>query len=235
MGQNHLLTPEGTEEYGKEKFDYPHDIEEKLLSCMFTGKSQDAEAYYDQFVEKIRYCQVDDIRIAFILLANAVKRASGNTITEISSVLTEFDQFHHKLQTLETLDEVNQIFLHLIWETTEKTLGYAQKKYEKLIQQMKDYVAENYSCISLSMNEVADHVDMSAAYLGRLFKQISGVSFTEYLTKYRLDAACELLLTTNKTINEITDAVGFTNSSYFYIVFKKNIGCTPNQYRKQND
>ncbi len=235
VGQNHLLTPDGTEEYGKEKFDYPHDAEEKLLACMFTGKAQEAEGLYEQFVDQIRYCAVSDIRMAFILLASAVKRASSNTVTEASSVLMEFDQFYHKLQTLETLDEVNQMFLHLIWEITENTLGYAQKKYEKLIQQMKDYAAAHYGRMSLSMNEVADHVDMSAAYLGRLFKQLTGETFTEYLTKYRLDAACDMLRNTNKTVNEITEAVGFTNSSYFYIVFKKNLGCTPNQYRMRNE
>ena len=82
---------------------------------------------------------------------------------------------------------------------------------------------------------MADHVDMSAAYLGRIFKQLTGTSFTDYLMKYRLDAACDLLLHSGKTVNEISDAVGFTNSSYFYIVFKKNLGCTPSQYRKQNE
>lgn len=235
MGQSRILTPEETAQYGTEKFRYPQEIEEKLISAMFAGKAQEAQGYYEQFVDQIRFFSVDDIRLVFILLANAVKRASGSGVAEASSVLLSFDQFRHKLQEMETLEDVNQLFTHLIWEVTEKAQDHTQKKYEQLIQQMRDYVAENYSSMSLSMNDVADHVDMSAAYLGRLFKQLTGITFTEYLTKYRLDTACDLLLHTNKTVNEISDAVGFTNSSYFYIVFKKNLGCTPNQYRKQNE
>ena len=235
LGQNRIFNPEEMDEYGKEKFAYPLETEEKMVSSIFSGKPQEAEAYYERFVDQIRFYPISDIKISFVLLANAIKRASSNTITEVSGIMMEFDHFHHKLQELETLDEVNQMFHHLIQEITEKAQRYTQKKYEQLIQQVKDFVAENYGSIALSMNDVADHVDMSAAYLGRLFKQLTGVTFSEYLTKFRLDTACDMLLNTGKTVNEISDAVGFTNSSYFYIVFKKNLGCTPNQYRKQSE
>ena len=112
---------------------------------------------------------------------------------------------------------------------------YSRKRYETLIDQVKSYVQENYHRCDLSMNQISDHVNMSAAYLGRIFKQVTGATFTEYLTEFRLDCSCRLLREDSMTVNEISDAVGFTNSSYFYIIFKKNFGCTPSQYRRQHD
>lgn len=235
LGQNQLITNEEISQLGHKKFEYPYGAEKKLLSCLYSGKSEESLAAYDEFLKEVRCCSVGEIRLSFLLLAYAIKNASYNTTAEVSSILMEFDQFYMKLQTLETIDEVNQMFHHLIGEIVGKLQMQAMERHEALIRQIKDYVERNYGQISLSMNEVADHVDMSAAYLGRLFKQVTGITFTEYLTKFRLDAACELLLKTEMTVNDISDQVGFTNSSYFYIVFKKNLGCTPNQYRKQGE
>lgn len=233
LGQNQLITSEDIRKQGQKKFEYPYAVEKKLLSSLFSGKAGESLEAYEEFVQEVKNCSVGEIRLSFLLLAYAIKNASSNTTAEVSSILMEFDQFYRKLQTLETIEEVNQLFIHLFGEIAGKLQTYALERHEALIQQIRDYVEEHYGQISLSMNEVADYVDMSAAYLGRLFKQVTGTTFTEYLTKFRLDEACNMLQNTELTVNEISDRVGFTNSSYFYIVFKKNLGCTPNQYRKQ--
>lgn len=235
LGQNNLITPQTTEDLGGGKYVYPIETEHRLVSALFSGKEQEAQKAYQEFAQQIRLFDVYDMRLAFMILANAIKRGSNETITEVSSVLLEMEKFYQKIQTLETVSEVNHLFHNLIGEIAEKTQDYALQKHKQIVQRMKDYVAENYGCISLSMNEVADYVDMSSAYLGRLFKQVTGETFTEYLTRYRLDKACEILRTTEKTVNKISEEVGFTNSSYFYIVFKKNMGCTPSQYRQKSE
>lgn len=233
LGQNQIITADDIKEQEQRKFEYPREAEKKLLSCLFSGKSNETDKAYKEFVQEVRRYPVGEVKLSFMLLAYAIKNASSNTTAEVSSILMEFDKFYKRLQMLETIDEVNQMFIHLIGEIIDKLQLHALERHEMLISQIKDYVAKNYGKISLSMNEVSDYVDMSAAYLGRLFKQVTEITFTEYLTKFRLNTACDLLQNTEKTVNEISDEVGFTNSSYFYIVFKKNLGCTPNQYRKK--
>lgn len=235
LGRNRIITQEDIGERREKRFVYPHELEKKLLSNLFSGKKEEALSAYEEFINEVTTFSVEEIKLSIMLLACAIKDASRNTTAEASSILIEFDLFYKKLQALESIEEVHQMFFHLMGEIIDKLQAYAMEKHEILINQIKQYVAENYGQISLSMNEVADSVDMSAAYLGRLFKQVAGVTFTEYLTKYRLDKACALLKETDMTVNEISDEVGFTNSSYFYIVFKKNIGCTPSQYRKNPD
>lgn len=233
LGQNKMITEEDIMKQGLKKFDYPHEVEKKLLSNLFAGKNNETLDAFNEFVQEVQSFPVGEIKLSFMLLAYAIKNASLNTIAETSSILMEFDQFYKKLQNLETIGEVEQLFIHLISEIVSKLQVYSRERHELLINQIKEYVSNNYGQISLSMNEVSDYVDMSAAYLGRLFKQVTGTTFTEYLSRFRLQTACKLLEETEMTVNEISDEVGFTNSSYFYIVFKKNLGCTPNQYRKQ--
>lgn len=233
FGQNRIITEADIREQGQNKFEYPHEMEKRLLSSLFAGKSSETLEAYQEFVEEICCYTVEEIKLSFMLLAYSIKNASRNTTAETSSILLEFDRFYKKLQTLETIDEVNQMFSHLIGEIVDKLQLYSRERHELLIKQIKEYVSQYYGNITLSMNEVSDYVDMSAAYLGRLFKQVTGTTFTEYLTKFRLQVACTMLQDTEMTVNEISDSVGFTNSSYFYIVFKKNLGCTPSQYRSR--
>ena len=232
-GQNQLISGEDIQNQGQQKFEYPHEAEKKFLAPLFGGKYEEAVEAYREFVEAVSIYTVEEIRLSFMLLAYAVKNTSQKTMAETSSILTEFDQFYKKLQSVETIDEANHMFLNLISEIANKLQAYSRERYVRLIEQVKAYVGENYGDISLSVNQVSDYVNMSAAYLGRVFKQMAGITFTEYLTKYRLDAACKLLKDTTMTVNDISDEVGFTNSSYFHIIFKKNLNCTPNQYRKQ--
>lgn len=235
LGENRLITDADIQDQGKEKFEYPHEIEKKLLDNLFAGKYEDAVESYKEFVENIRVYTVEEIRLSFVLLAYAIKNTSHKSIARTSSILLEFDHFNKRLQGAGTIEEVHQLFLHLFVEVVDKLKVYSREKYEQLIEQVKEVVREEYGDVNLSMNQAAERVNMSAAYLGRLFKQVTGSTFTEYLTKFRLDMACELLKKTGKTVNDISNEVGFTNSSYFYIVFKKNMDCTPNQYRKQCD
>lgn len=232
-GQNQIITDVDIQNHGQSKFEYQHVEEKRFLSQLFGGKYEESLKAYEEFVTAVNPYTVEEIKLSFMLLAYAVKNTSQKTMAETSSILVEFDNFYKKLQAVETIDEVNHMFHNLIKEITDKLQVSSRERYERLIEQIKAYVSENYGNISLSVNEVSDHVDMSAAYLGRVFKQVTGNTFTEFLTKFRLDIACDLLKQTDKTVNEISDEVGFTNSSYFYIIFKKNLNCTPNQYRKQ--
>ncbi len=233
-GKNSLLTAEDTQQHEQSKYEYPNDVEKKLLSSLFGGKYPKVMEQYQQFLSVVLCFTAEDIRLSFVLLAHAVKAASQKTVAEASGTLAEFDRFYKRLGNTETIDEVNVMFTELFAEITDKLKQNSMERHEALVGQIEAYVQEHYGDLNLSMNDISDSVNMSAAYLGRLFKQVTGITFIEYLTKFRLKEACNLLTSTNMTVNDISDRVGFTNCSYFYIIFKKNMECTPNQYRRQN-
>lgn len=73
---------------------------------------------------------------------------------------------------------------------------------------------------------------MNASYLSELFKEVTGMTFTEFITKHRLQKAKELLKDSNKKIYEISDAVGYRNVKYFSQLFRKTVGIQPLEYRE---
>lgn len=86
---------------------------------------------------------------------------------------------------------------------------------------------------ALSLGRVAKAANVSSYYLCKLFKKIAGISFTEYVTRLRIEKSKNLLLNPNLRISEIAFEVGFQSLTHFNRVFKKILGRSPTQYRAQ--
>ena len=86
----------------------------------------------------------------------------------------------------------------------------------------------------LTCEEVASIIGYNVNYFSRLFKKEIGISYSDYLIKIRIERATFLLENTDIAIEEITNAIGLSNVSHFYRIYKKITGNTPNQVRKQN-
>lgn len=104
-----------------------------------------------------------------------------------------------------------------------------------IINKAMQYISENYSK-DISMDDVANSVFLNAAYFSRIFKQLTGDNYIDYLTKFRIDKAIQLLAANRYKINEICNLVGYRNSKYFSRLFKFQTGYSPKEYclRKLN-
>ncbi len=84
---------------------------------------------------------------------------------------------------------------------------------------------------SVSLTEISGILSMHPKYLSRLFKEKSGRSFVEYRTWLRLEKAKAMLKKSMTRIGQISDEIGYQNMPSFAKAFKKNVGCTPQQFR----
>ncbi|WP_283624205.1 response regulator transcription factor [Clostridium butyricum] len=103
-----------------------------------------------------------------------------------------------------------------------------------VIKLAKDYIINNYNK-NISLKDVADEVYLSQNYLSELFKKEIGEGFYDFLSKYRIKKAKEILLTTNLKVYEIAQMVGYNDSITFGRAFKKITGTTPNNFRNNRD
>lgn len=106
-----------------------------------------------------------------------------------------------------------------------------KKTLDKMKQILK-YVEEHYM-ERITIADIAGIAGFSESHFMRYFKETMGTSFIEYLKEYRLTMASRLLTTSESTILDIADEVGFENLSYFNRAFKIKYGMTPSQFRKQ--
>lgn len=107
------------------------------------------------------------------------------------------------------------------------------EKYYDYVDFVKKYISENYST-TIYMSDLADFTNLSPSYLSDLFKRKVGISFTEYLIKFRLNKAIELMNSTNLRLIEIANSVGYSDYAQFNKIFKKYMKQSPKKYRKSN-
>lgn len=93
-----------------------------------------------------------------------------------------------------------------------------------------DYVNQNFT--SCDERELAKRYKVSYSYFSRTFKQMMNMSFKEYINYLRINEAQRLLLTTGKSITDISMEMGFSSPSHFINVFRRHMGRAPKQYRK---
>lgn len=98
------------------------------------------------------------------------------------------------------------------------------------IENVMSYCREHF-CEDITLADVGDAVFLNPIYISRLIKEQTGRNYTDLIMEMRIEKAVELLKETNLYVYEIAERVGYHNLKYFYKVFKKVKGNSPNDYR----
>jgi AraC-like DNA-binding protein len=101
-----------------------------------------------------------------------------------------------------------------------------------VITRAKDYINEHQGD-DLSLGEVAKAVNTSTFYFCKIFRKATGINFTDYVSRVRIEKSKNLLLNPNLRVSEIAFEVGFQSLTHFNRVFKKILGQSPTEYRAQ--
>lgn len=123
------------------------------------------------------------------------------------------------------------LLLSLLLRNYEKTCDLPTIKKKKDGQNFRilQYIEKNYK--SITLQELSEHFHYSPQHMSHRLKQLTGMSFTEYLLQKRMKGASELLINTNIKIKSISEDVGYQNQEHFIRTFRKYYGTSPSTYR----
>ena len=126
----------------------------------------------------------------------------------------------------------------LVFRLLSALLNYSNRKSSLLdqpqIQKIKNalvYINKHYAD-TITVQDLADEVGYSVFYFCKLFKKITQLSPMQYVVRYRMEKAKNLLLTSDDTMETIMLRTGFRHYGYFWRTFKQIYGCSPHEYRK---
>jgi two-component system response regulator YesN len=224
----------GGEEAAERKGGYPAGTEKELIEAAQSGNREQSK------------------RILNLLLGEIFSFANGNMNT-IRARLFELVAFFSRAagESGASMEEVNGIiensfrmfdddagFEKLCFLAGEALEGFiatvsldSRRKYSRHLARAMEYIAEHYAD-DITLHSVADAVYISEFYLSHLFRKEMDTTFSDYVSRVRIDKAKTILKKVlDIRIQELSDIVGFNDANYFTKSFRKLTGQSPREYQ----
>ena len=217
---------------------YPIELENKIFSSCVNGQkaqliqlldflfnkkitSQEVSQNMNYYLSTLFYSTCTRVLTHLNVSTEDVFGPNYNIYLELRNC-GSFVDIHNKL-----LD----IFLEIIEYTTNKRASLNQQYGDDMLE----YVNRNYNNQALTLAVLAEYMNMSQAYVSRLFKKLTNFNFKEYLTKLRVEKGTELLISNpDMPIKEIACRVGYTNPEPFTKAFIQINNISPSDYIRKN-
>lgn len=132
---------------------------------------------------------------------------------------------------LESIDEFLGWFQETVSTAINRITAQRQTAEKDMETKIRQFIEANLDH-TLSLERLAEHVQVNPNYLSKLFKGMLGMTFTEYVTGRKLERAVELLLEEQLSVQEISGKLGYNSTHHFIRLFKERHGLTPKQYQK---
>lgn len=214
---------------------HSQEFERKLLKHITDGNLEEVIKFlkYTTFDGELGINSKNPLRNLkniFISYTSIVSRAAieKGLAWEVSLTLTDF--YFEAVEELNTIKDINELFLKMILDYTEHVNKVKMYNYSSAILKCQKYIFQHlYEKISLSI--LADYSSMNPCYLSHLFKKEVGVSISDYIQKERIEESKKLILSGKKSLVDIYVPLGFIDQSHFSKTFKKFVGITPKEYK----
>ncbi len=165
--------------------------------------------------------------------ASLIKKKPGEKLTKVWKQLPTVEKKELEGWSEMLFDLLNYIFKQeydfLVFSETDQQTTRTQESLHKALA----FIKENYHQRDISLEAVAGKVYLSHYYFSHLFKRELKMTFIDYLTKVRLEAATKFLRNLKLNVNQIAYAVGYQDPNYFSKVFKRNLKVSPLEYRNR--
>jgi len=144
------------------------------------------------------------------------------------------DLYMRECEQMQTIEEVHRLQYIMLMDFCDRvSAARLPKGISAEVSRCMTYIRSHTNML-IGVEHVAALIPRSSSYLMRRFKEELGMSVGDYITRCKMEEACDLLVYGESSLSEISAYLGYSSQSYFQNVFKKQMGMTPMQYRKQN-
>lgn len=208
-------------------FYYPAEISTKLIHFITTGNTpQVLELFNLIHQENIEERSLPINILKFLLsdIRNTLLKARFALPSSVPKEKTQLlDERFNQHVTFKLCEDIALTLCELFSTKTEDT---------NLIATIEKYIEKNYMDPAMGLNKISDEFQISESYFSHMFKEKTGVNFSNYLENIRMSEAARLIKETTISLNELYISVGYNNANTFRRAFKKTYGITPSAMRE---
>ncbi|MEK8132838.1 helix-turn-helix domain-containing protein [Paenibacillus filicis] len=232
-GYGCLIDAEQIEWLKKKQYVYPVSKEKQLIEELMLGRIAGSQRILREIVGETSGYSYSCYHLAVSHLAFAVNNAvstiqRNNDISwnvNVNALLAELNE-------TELAEQMYGMFFDVFGQVSASLEDKKNSRHDEVVGGIIAIIREKYMLQELSLESIAEEMNLSATHIGRLFKKHTSSTILNYIIEVRMDKARELLLTTDLPVGDTAEKTGFSNSPYFYKVFKKMNGVTPADFRK---
>ncbi|MDR6882470.1 helix-turn-helix domain-containing protein [Bacillus sp. 3255] len=213
-------------------FQYPYELEALLIKELKQNKQEETLRLFKNMIQTMIDANINSLRLiqtSQMLYFSVLRALYENTDNQVLAArwdLTSPPQW-------KTVDELEYWFEHDFFPEVFKVIELMnENRGYQTVEAVKQYLYESATQMQ-SLTSVAEQFGINPSYLSRIFKKMTGQSFVQFTANLKIEKAKHLLVNSTLSINEIAEAVGYTERT-FGRVFKNVTGTTPANYRMQN-
>jgi YesN/AraC family two-component response regulator len=221
-------------------------LEEILLENRYRNPNYSYSLFDTILWEKLNFQENLDLYLnthmnSISMKKNKIEKVSAVQLTTESVLIKKFkestSESTYSLEFIKSVfgivsDYLAEIYKNLSTLHNELSLGNIKKNTDNssILSHAIEYIKNNYKN-NISINDISKACYCSNSLISHIFKRNMKVNIKSYLNKVRIEKAKVLLLTTDDTISEIAQSIGYNDSNYFSFVFKKMYDYSPSNYR----
>ena len=149
----------------------------------------------------------------------------------LSEIFGDEDAIWSKLIRFNTIVDIRQWLKNMLISVIEHQGEKKNNQNKKIVESIIEYINNNLSSSSITINEIANQIYFSPNYISIIFKKETGNVLSDYIIHLKMEKARRLLQDPQYKVYQVANAVGYTSVSYFCTLFKKKYGVSPNEYK----
>lgn len=233
IGADRIIWIEDIEPHRVEKIVFDDAKEHALTSAVKVGTAEEISSTVNTLFEEMKEVKASfkEYQIYLMEMLTAILKAARNAGVDTTPLLGNNSNLLTELLRFESIERAQEWFTNISVQVMKAIVRDRQNASSHLVQRATDFIKANYSNSDLTVNEICNYLHISPTYFSFIFKKETKSTFVNYLTQVRMEAAKELLRTTDLKSFEIAEKVGYGDPNYFSYSFKKKYGMSPSEYR----
>ncbi|GIP49793.1 AraC family transcriptional regulator [Paenibacillus sp. J53TS2] len=223
---------------GDVKSGYPYDTlppfpEQEWMEALQQLRGEDAEGVLGEFLTNVRQLRIDKPLVyewGIDLLARLEERLHSPSLQGYAEPVKRAT-LYQSIYDCQTLEEIEAAIRRAAAHYLELLMERSTDKNARLVQQVCQIIDQTFH-EPITIQSLSSQVYLSPNYLRSIFRDKTGMTIHDYLTRIRLEKSKEMLADPSLKVQDIAQKIGYESTSYFISLFLKNQGVTPNEYRK---